>query len=137
MQRNYVRDTTKGLKASTPFPGQDPKSETTTTLTDLPVASKTGPWPKIAFDEATYAFGRMAVNAKNQHTFVIRNQGEAVLIMKTGKPTCKCTTFTVESNVLKPGEETKLVIDWKAGRAPSEHSGTVAPCIQTILKMPK
>ncbi len=125
---NDVRDTTKGLKTSTSFPGQDPKSETTTTLTDLPVASKTGPWPKIAFDEATYAFGRMAVNAKNQHTFVIRNEGEADLIMKTGKPTCKCTTFTVESKVLKPGEETRLVIDWKAGAAPERafrHGGQV------------
>ena len=82
---NDVRDTTKGLKVPASFPRQDLKSETTTILTDLPVASKTGPWPKIAFDEATYAFGRMAVNAKNQHTFVIRNEGEADLIMKAGQ----------------------------------------------------
>ena len=123
-----VRDTTKGLKVPTSFPRQDLKSETTTTITDLPVASKTGPWPKIAFDEATYAFGRMAVNATNKHTFVIRNEGEADLIIKAGKPTCKCTTFTVESTVLKPGEQTKLVIDWKAGAAPDRafrHGGPV------------
>lgn len=123
-----LRDSTKGLKVPTSYPKQDLKSEAKTTPVDLPVASKTGPWPKIVLDEATYAFGRMAVNAKNNHTFVIRNEGEADLIMKEGKPTCKCTTFSVESRVLKPGEKTKLVIDWKAGAAPDRafrHGGPV------------
>lgn len=123
-----LRDTSKGLKviSATPQPAVESKAETA--AVDLPVASKIGPWPKIVFDDATYAFGRMAVNAKNQHTFVIRNEGDADLIMQEGKPTCKCTTFLVESKVLKPGEETKLVIDWKAGTTPDRafrHGGSV------------
>jgi len=123
-----ILDTTKELKVPASFPEQDAKREATRTPVDLPVASKTGPWPKIAFDEPNYAFGRMAVNAKNKHTFVIRNEGEADLILKEGKPTCKCTTFSVESRVLRPGESTNLVIDWKAGEAPDRafrHGGPV------------
>ena len=121
-------DTSKVLNVPATFPDQDSQHEVNKTPVDLPVASKTGPWPKIAVAEATYAFGRMAVNAKNQHMFVIRNEGEADLILQEGKPTCKCTTFSVESRVLKPGEETKLVIDWKAGPAPDRafrHGGPV------------
>ena len=47
---------------------------------------------------------------------------------KEGKTTCKCTKFAVESRVLKPGEQTKLVIDWTAGAAPDRafrHGGPV------------
>ncbi len=123
-----LRDTTAGLKVETSFPQQDLKSEAKTTPIDLPVISKTGPWPKIAFDETTYAFGRMAVDADNEHTFVIRNEGEADLILKEGKPTCKCTKFAIESKVLKPGEETKLVMTWHAGKTPDRafrHGGPV------------
>ena len=125
---NDLRDIARELKVPTSFPKQDLKSEANKTPTDLPVASKTGPWPKIAFDEVTFAFGRMAVNATNKHTFVIRNEGEADLILKEGKTTCKCTKFAVESKVLKPGEQTKLVIDWQAGAAPDRafrHGGPV------------
>ncbi len=122
------RDTTKGLKVPVTFPTQDLESDAHTTPVDLPVVSKTGPWPKIVFDETTYSFGRMAVDSHKEHTFIIRNEGEADLIMKEGKTTCKCTKFAVESKVLKPGEETRLVIDWKAGNAPDRafrHGGPV------------
>ena len=122
------RDTTKGLKVPVSFSMQDLESDAQTTPVDLPVVSKTGPWPKIVFDETTYSFGRMAVDSHNEHTFIIRNEGEADLIMKEGKTTCKCTKFAVESRVLKPGEQTKLVIDWKAGNAPDRafrHGGPV------------
>lgn len=123
-----LRDTTKGLKVPVSFPMQDLESDAQTTPVDVPVVSKTGPWPKIVFDETTYSFGRMAVDSHNEHTFIIRNEGEADLIMKEGKTTCKCTKFAVESRVLKPGEQTKLVIDWKAGNAPDRafrHGGPV------------
>ena len=122
-QENFV-DNATGLNLPTAFPAKESK----TTPEERPVASETGPWPKAAFDETRYAFGKMAVNSKNQHTFVIRNDGEADLIMKEGQPTCKCTTFSLDSRVVKPGEETKLVIDWKAGPGPDRafhHGGDV------------
>ena len=122
------RDPTKGLKVPVSFQMQDLQTDAKTTPVDLPVVSKTGPWPKIVIDETTYAFGRMAVNSHNEHTFIIRNEGEADLILKEGKTTCKCTKFAVESKVLKPGEQTKLVIDWKAGSAAERafrHGGPV------------
>ena len=121
-------DPTTGLKTPATPMTHDLKSEASKTLTDLPAASKSPPWPKAVYRETSYAFGRMAVNATNEHTFKIRNEGEADLILKEGKPTCKCTSFDLESRTLKPGEETKLNIHWKASPSPDRafrHGGLV------------
>ena len=108
---------TEGLKVPAKFPAPTQNADGTTTV-ERPEVSETGPWPKLAYDETNFSFGRMAVKAENSHSFVIRNEGEADLVMKTGKATCKCTTFSVEKEVLKPGEETKLVINWHGGPSP-------------------
>ncbi len=109
---------TDGLKVPARFPVQDLKGTGATTTVDRPAISESGPWPKLAYDETNFPFGRMAIKAENSHTFAIRNEGEADLVMKTGKATCKCTTFSVEKDILKPGEETKLVINWHGGPSP-------------------
>ena len=109
---------TDGLKVPAKFPIQNLKGTGATTTVGRPAVSETGPWPKLAFDEANFPFGRMAVKEENSHTFAIRNEGDADLVMTTGKATCKCTTFSVEKDVLKPGEETKLVINWHGGAGP-------------------
>ncbi len=106
----------------------EPSSPAAENTDDRPVASNTGPWPTFVAEKTQFNFGRMAVNSKNQHTFAIRNDGDADLLLKTGKSTCKCTTFAVDSSVVKPGEETKLVINWKAGEVADRefhHGGDV------------
>ena len=109
---------TDGLKVPERFPTQNLKGASATIVVDRPAVSDSGPWPKLAFDETNFPFGSMAVKAKNSHTFGIRNEGDADLVMTTGKATCKCTTFSVEKDVLKPGEETKLIINWHGGASP-------------------
>ncbi len=113
-----VHLSTEGLKIPAKFPVQDLKSSGATTPVDRPEVSESGPWPKLAYDETNFSFGRMAIKAENSHAFVIRNEGDADLVMKSGKATCKCTTFSVEKDILKPGEETKLVINWHGGTSP-------------------
>jgi hypothetical protein len=108
-------------KLSIPVTGQP-------VLTDLPVPSPTGPWPKIVVPETNYPFGRMVVGGRDSHSFTIRNEGEADLELKAGNPTCKCTTFELKSGLLKPGESTELVIEWKSGEGPDRafrHGGDV------------
>lgn len=123
-----IRNSTDGLVVPAKFPTPDFKDSAATAVVERPEVSETGPWPKIAYDESTFAFGQMAVHATNEHFFLIRNEGETDLVMKEGKTTCKCTTFVVENKVLKPGEETKLKINWKGGSAPDRafrHGGPV------------
>lgn len=105
-------------------------------VSDLPIASKSGPWPKVVADEMTFAFGRMQVRSNKSHEFVIRNNGDADLELKAGNTTCKCTKFgfgddednTDNHAIVKPGESVKLIMNWKGGEVADRgfrHGGDV------------
>ncbi len=89
-----------------------------------PVPSKEGPWPKAVVSGPVFMFGTMRVGQDNSHDFVITNEGDAELILKTGKTTCKCTRFgfgAVEETakkdaVIKPGEAVTLTMNWNGGK---------------------
>jgi hypothetical protein len=63
---------------------------------NYPVPSATGPWPKAVVMGPVFMFGTMRVGDDKSHDFVIKNEGDADLILKTGKTTCKCTRFLHE-----------------------------------------
>ena len=48
----------------------------------MPKVSPTAPWPKAVMDETEFDFGRMEVGEEQSHTFTIRNEGEAPLVIK-------------------------------------------------------
>ena len=52
-------------------------------------------------------------NASGEHTFIIRNDGDAQLIIGKGKATCKCTEFELAKDKLAPGETTEVHLKWK------------------------
>ena len=98
--------------------GDDHKEESN------PVPSATGPWPKAFVMGPVFKFGAMRVGEHKSHDFVIKNEGEADLILKTGTTTCKCTRFgfgAVEETakkdaVVKPGESITLTMNWNGGK---------------------
>ena len=89
-----------------------------------PVPSKTGPWPKAVVLGPVFMFGTMRVGQDNSHDFVVTNEGDADLVLKTGKTTCKCTRFgfgAVEETakkeaIVKPGESVTLTMNWNGGK---------------------
>lgn len=91
---------------------------------DYPVPSATGPWPKAVVLAPVFMFGTMRVGEDNSHDFVVTNEGDADLLLKTGKTTCKCTRFgfgAVEETakkdaVVKPGESITLTMNWNGGK---------------------
>lgn len=117
-------------------------------VSDIPVPSKTGPWPKAVAKDPTFSFGRMQVRENNSHEFKIHNEGEADLILRTGSTTCKCTKFgfgvvastheeesgdkketeAAKSAVVNPGESVILTMSWKGGEVADRgfrHGGDV------------
>lgn len=78
-----------------------------------PEPSAEGPHPKLVCDNPLFEFGRMELGTDRTHTFTLRNEGEADLVMKTGTPTCKCTAFELSKSVLKPGESCDVVLTWE------------------------
>jgi hypothetical protein len=63
---------------------------------------------------AEYDFGIMMAGTKRSHEFIFKNVGDAAAKIRFLKSTCKCTVGKFEQAVLKPGEETKVELEWKA-----------------------
>lgn len=129
---NRLTETPPSTSAESPSIEEPPKKE----KVDRPTIAKSGPYPKVVVGQTVFPFGRMEVGQTDEHTFELRNDGEADLEMSAGETTCKCTTFgfgldpktATRKAVLKPGESTTVVIAWKSGDDPNRafrHGGSV------------
>ena len=90
-----------------------------------PVA-KIGPKVTIVNGER-HDFGRMDRNAHGKHAYIVRNDGDAPLELKTGQPSCGVCIkiFAVANPILQPNERTEVKIEWdvKTSGAEFEQSG--------------
>jgi len=80
-----------------------------------PPVSATGPRPKAVVTETDYDFGVRSHNTTGKHTFVIRNEGEAPLVLMARKEdrTCQCTGANLENDTpVPPGGETAIELEW-------------------------
>ncbi|HOK88900.1 MAG TPA: DUF1573 domain-containing protein [Candidatus Hydrogenedentes bacterium] len=64
--------------------------------------------PKIVCDEPTFNFGERDADTDVEHTFILRNAGDATLEITEVKPGCGCTTANLETRTLAPGQQVKL-----------------------------
>lgn len=67
-------------------------------------------FPKIAETNRTHDFGELEINKKAEHTFVVKNEGNADLIIIEAKPSCGCTTPDYTQTPIKPGESGEVKI---------------------------
>jgi hypothetical protein len=74
---------------------------------------KGAPQPKAVIEETTFAFGGMQLGEERDHTFVIRNEGQAPLAVVVGPTTCQCTVGNVSKDQVEPGESAEVKLTWK------------------------
>lgn len=73
------------------------------------------PQPKATVVGGTeYNFGIMQAGETLDHTFVIRNDGEAPLRLEKGETSCKCTLSELSDGYVQPGEEVEIHLSWEA-----------------------
>ncbi len=73
--------------------------------TNLENATAVAGSPKVVVDNATHDFGDLNLNDKAEHTFVIKNEGNADLLILDAKPSCGCTVpDNYTKTPIKPGE---------------------------------
>ena len=76
-------------------------------LTVAPVAA--GPAvPKLTCDEPKFVFGEMSNDRDVIHPFVIRNVGEAPLLIRNVRTSCGCTTTEITSKEIPAGGESRI-----------------------------
>ncbi|HAC90600.1 MAG TPA: hypothetical protein DCF63_08185 [Planctomycetaceae bacterium] len=80
-----------------------------------PVQDRVVGIPKLELpDGDTFRFGQMLHGSSMSHDFLVRNSGDGPLTLEQIGSTCKCTVGKLSNNVLKPGEETKVTLTWRA-----------------------
>lgn len=80
-----------------------------------PTVSPTGPYPKAVTPELDFDFGAAQHLTTDSHTFKIRNEGEAPLIVvaRKGDSSCQCTLGTVGDDApIPPGGEQTVTLEW-------------------------
>lgn len=72
--------------------------------------------PRVFLPEKEYDFGVMNPLTVGRHSFVIRNEGTADLLLEVASTSCKCTVGGLEKNRVAPGEATKIELEWNTGK---------------------
>lgn len=84
------------------------------------------PAPRLEVDEPTHEFGRQHNRQTLEHTFVLRNDGDAPLRILEIKSTCGCTVGALSDDVIEPGAEATLLTRYNLrGRRGPEDSALV------------
>ncbi len=77
-----------------------------------PPVSEKGPYPKAVAGDRLFEFDSMGVNERREHTFTIRNEGEAPLLLTKGATSCKCTISGLSKKELATGETAEINLVW-------------------------
>jgi len=68
--------------------------------------------PKLTLETARHDFGPVAEGAEVSHTFKVKNEGTADLIIKNVSPACGCTASDF-STLIAPGEQGQITLSVK------------------------
>ena len=74
--------------------------------------------PKAIPDDTEHDFGIMNPLTMGRHTFLIRNEGDAPLLLEKGSTSCKCTLSKLGGKAIAPGELGRVTLEWNTGRDP-------------------
>lgn len=89
--------------------------------------------PQVAIDRPTHDFGSISQGKKLEHTFVIKNKGDAPLTIRSVRPACGCTAITTSASVIAPGKTGEI----KATFDTTNYSGAVRKTVSVDTDDPK
>ncbi|MBU6277172.1 MAG: DUF1573 domain-containing protein [Planctomycetes bacterium] len=77
---------------------------------------------RVSVDATTHAFGTIALGNEGEHAFVIRNVGQAPLVLSKGASSCSCTVMDFDSRqggndeaekAIAPGGSAEVRLKWR------------------------
>ena len=102
----------------------------TTDLVSSPLTAKQSAekvlMPKIQMDEASFDFGEMQQGESVTHDFVLKNIGDANLIISTAKGSCGCTVPEWPKAPISKGEEATIKVTFNSAGKSGKQNKTVA-----------
>lgn len=117
------------IAAATIFNGPNAQGNTSLAVasdTATPTARPAnGAWAQVSPEK--WDFGQVDVTDVVTHSFQLKNAGNADLIITKVTTSCGCTSATVGSKLLKPGESTILAVTYEPA-----HHGTTGPVLRLV-----
>lgn len=68
--------------------------------------------PRLIADQLRHDFGYMDPLTRGSHRFVVKNEGDARLLLDVVSTTCQCTVAGVINNQIEPGSEGEVELKW-------------------------
>jgi len=81
-------------------------------LSLLPGCGNDSGFPKVAMDEERFDFGVFEQEQKGKHEFVVRNEGDAALLLKVLDKSCFCTHVALSRSRIAPGRDARITVSW-------------------------
>lgn len=94
-------------------------------LANLCIAAMAFAAPELAVDHGSFNFGTVAQGKKVQHTFRIKNSGDAALQIKKLEASCGCTAAKPSTSSIPPGKSAEIEVTFDSG----SFSGKVAKTV--------
>lgn len=116
--------------ASSPEQSGTPKRVSTGATIQV---DREAPFPVATAEETEHIFNEMELGSSGEHTFLIRNTGEDVLLLEQGQSTCKCTLSNLGKPEIAPGEQVEVKLTW----TPTEASDQFAQSATIFTNDPK
>ena len=63
---------------------------------------------KAVIEQSKYNFGEVAEGTKVEHSFIIKNKGNAALMIHNTIPSCGCTVSKLSAETIAPGEQASI-----------------------------
>lgn len=71
--------------------------------------------PIAKLDHSHHDFGMVDPHTTMKHDFVVRNGGTGPLALDVASTSCKCTVGRLTSNLVSPGAEATITMEWNTG----------------------
>ena len=81
--------------------------------------------PKIQMDEESFDFGEMQQGESVTHDFVLKNIGDANLIISTAKGSCGCTVPEWPKEAVGEAEDAIIKVTFNSGKKEGKQNKTV------------
>ncbi|WP_224981872.1 DUF1573 domain-containing protein [Geomonas agri] len=81
--------------------------------------------PELAVERGSFNFGSVAQGKKVQHTFTIKNNGDAPLQIKKLDASCGCTAAKPSTSVVPPGKSAEIEVTFDSGSFSGKVTKTV------------
>lgn len=89
------------------------KKETDAVMTDS-LSKAAAQLGKVEFEESAYDFGQVKEGAQVKHTFVLKNAGDAPVILSKVTASCGCTQPEFSKSPILPGETSNIQVTFNS-----------------------